>query len=251
MNLKKDGLIKIKKLISLKDLDIIEREYINFIGLFCKKKNKKIHRECTTILKNKNFRIKALRLLEKIESEDKNLFYNLSKDFGYTMLFEKIIASKKIKKIFSNYFMKSLPLVQKKDPIMIFNKKKLERLNYDWHQESQFYPNHKYGLHIWFPLFRSCEAINDGGISFAEKSNKKNYPFKKVEKKNSWRQKIPLIDVDKKFKIINLGANRGDVIIFENKIMHKSACQLNDLPRVAVVIRFLSNSNNEFVKIEN
>ena len=48
------------------------------------------------------------------------------------------------------------------------------RLKYLWHQESQFYPNHRLGLHIWFPVFRNVKSNNDGGIIFALNGFKKN-----------------------------------------------------------------------------
>ena len=81
-------------------------------------------------------------------------------------------------------------------------------------------------------------------MKFAKNSHQKNYKYKESFKKNGWRQRIPTFDVDKKFRIINIGANRGDLILFENKLLHKSDVQNNELPRVAFVIRFISNGVN-------
>ena len=135
---------------------------------------------------------------------------------------------------------------------MLFNKKKLDRLKYEWHQESQFYPKHEMGLHLWFPLFRSIKNKNDGGMKFAFGSNRKDYPFVESIKKNGWRQRIPTINVEEKFKIVNIGLSRGDVVFFENKLLHKSDDQQNKIPRVAFVIRFISNGKkNRFNVIQN
>ena len=63
---------------------------------------------------------------------------------------------------------------------------------------------------------------------------------------------MPKIDVEKTFKVVNIGLERGDVVFFENKLLHKSDDQQNDLPRVAFVIRFISNGiNNSFSVIQN
>lgn len=247
----KSGFKIIKKAISLKDLNSFEKDYAKFISLYCLDKNKKISKKFNSICKKKGkeFRKEFLLALVDIEKKDKKLFYNLSKDFGYSLIFDKVVNDKKIVSVLKNYFGSGFSLVQKRNAVMLFNKKKLERLKYEWHQESQFYPSHKYGLHLWFPLFRSINPKNDGGMKFAKGSNIKNYPYKESFKKNGWRQRVPKINVEKKFKVVNIGLRRGDVVLFENKLLHKSDEQLNDLPRVAFVIRFISNGTNNAYKI--
>jgi len=51
------------------------------------------------------------------------------------------------------------------------------------------------------------------------------------------------INVKKKFKIINIGADRRDAILFEANLLHKSAKNFNDLPRIAIVVRYLGSKN--------
>ena len=46
---------------------------------------------------------------------------------------------------------------------------------------------------------------------------------------------------EKKFKIFSVNANRQDVIFFEGKLIHKTDDQLNNIPRVAICIRYISN----------
>jgi hypothetical protein len=250
----KSGYKILKKAISTKDLNTFEKDYAKFIYLYCKNKNKKISKKFNSILKKNGnkFRKDFLLALIDIEKKNKKLFYNLSKDFSYSFIFDKITNNEKVRRVIKNYFGKGFSLVQKRNPVMLFNKKKLERLKYEWHQESQFYPNHEFGLHLWFPLFRSIKTENDGGMKFAKGSNYKNYPYVETLKKNGWRQRVPKIDVEKTFKVVNIGLKRGDVVFFENKLLHKSDDQQNDLPRVAFVIRFISNGiNNSFSVIQN
>ena len=71
---------------------------------------------------------------------------------------------------------------------------------------------------------------------------KKNYGFKELKNKNGWTQRVPNVDVEKKFKLISPKVNRRDVIFFIGPQLHKSDDQKNLLPRVSFVIRYLSNS---------
>lgn len=251
--IKKSGYKIIKKALLSNQIDMIERNYIQFVSLYCKEKDKKISKLFKLILNKSGpkFRQSAINALTEIEKKNKKLFYNISKDFGNSLIFDKIQNNKKVKAQLIKYFGKDLSLIQKRNPVMLFNKKKLERLKYEWHQESQFYPKHEFGLHLWFPLFRSIKTKNDGGMKFAKNSHNKNYPYVESFKKNGWRQRIPQIDVEKKFEIINIGLNRGDLVFFENKLLHKSDEQDNSLPRIAFVIRFISNGNNTYNSIQN
>ena len=115
------------------------------------------------------------------------------------------------------------------------------RLKYLWHQESQFYPNHRLGLHIWFPVFRNVKSNNDGGIIFALNGFKKNYKFSETKLKNGWTQRVPKIDVEKEFQLFSPEINRGDVIFFIGPQLHRSDEQRNNIPRVSFVIRYLSD----------
>ena len=245
MNIKKNGFVVKKNFFTKKQIDKYERELIFFIYIYYKKYSYKISRKAKNILglKSKKFRIKAIKLFEEMEKFDKKLFYEISilsgRIFGLTIL---DILKKNIL-FLKSYFGKNILTMQRRNPVILFSKKNLSRLEYKWHQESQFYPNHKIGLHLWMPLFRNIKKDNDGNIKFAIGSHKKNYKYKSFKIKNGWRQKVPKINVEKNFKVFSTRLNRGDIVFFENKLMHKTDIQLNDLPRVAIVIRYLSSNN--------
>ena len=80
------------------------------------------------------------------------------------------------------------------------------------------------------------------GVVFALNGYKKSYDFTEIKNKDSWRQKVPNIDVEKKFQLISPKVNRRDVIFFIGPQLHKSDNQENSLPRVSFVIRYLSNT---------
>jgi len=220
-----------------------EKNLILFISKFCKSKHIKIANKARSILdyEEKEFRLGAIKLLEYIEIKNKTLFYEISKECANFHSIDYVDQNKKIQSVVRKFFGKNYNTVQRKKPIMLFNKKNLDRLKYLWHQESQFYPDHKLGLHIWFPVFRNVKSNNDGGMTFAVNGFKKNYKFSEIKLKNAWTQRVPKIDVEKKFQTLTPEINRGDVIFFIGPQLHKSDEQYNDIPRVSIVIRYLSD----------
>jgi len=241
----KGFLIK-KKFLNKSELNKFERNLINFIYKFCIKSHKIISNRAKFVLSlnGNKFRLAAIKLLELIEKKDKDLFYKISKNCADFFSIDRIDNNKKMQQILKDFFGTNFDTIQRRQPIMLFNKKNLDRLKYSWHQESQFYPDHKIGLHVWFPIFRDVKGKSDGGMVFAVNGYKKNYKFTLVNSKNSWTQKIPNINVEKNFKSFSPNVKRGDAIFFTGPQLHKSDDQFNPVPRVSFVIRYLSNSKN-------
>jgi len=246
-NFKIKGFVVKKNVFKKAELSNFERNLIEFIYKFTYKSHKKISNKAKLILnfKSKNFRLASIRLLEDIEISDKSLFYQISKYCSNIFSIDQIDQNKKIKLILKNFFGKNFNSIQRMKPIILFNKKNLDRLKYLWHQESQFYPKHNLGLHMWFPVFRNIKNKSDGGMVFAFNGYKKNYKFTQIKLKNSWTQKVPKVDVEKNFKLVSPEVKRGDAIFFIGNQLHKSDDQLNTIPRVSFVVRYLSNSNNK------
>lgn len=241
------GFVVKKNIFTEKEISSFERNLIFFISEFCKKKSRLISKKAKKILNfdNKKFRLASIKLLEEIEKKNKKIFYEISKECSNIYSINSIDQNKKVKNFIKSFFGKTLPLAQRRDPVMLFNKKNLSRLKYEWHQESQFYPEHDLGLHFWFPVFRNVSGNNDGGMVFAKNGYKKNYKFKEVKKKDSWVQRIPKINIEKKFELVSPKINRKDAIFFIGPQLHKSDNQTNLLPRVSFVIRYLSKSQNK------
>ena len=133
-------------------------------------------------------------------------------------------------------------MIQRRAPIMLFNKN-LNRLKYEWHQESQFYPSHDIGLHMWFH-FSEILNIKVMVVCVLQKKETKKIINILNLKKKQLTQRIPKIDVEKNFDILTPTVSRGDVIFFEGKQLHKSDNQTNKIPRVSIVIRYLANTKN-------
>ena len=66
--------------------------------------------------------------MQEIEKKDRKLFYGISRDFGVCEGFKKIINKNKLDRLLIKYFGKDYSFVQRTDPIMLFNKRNLERM---------------------------------------------------------------------------------------------------------------------------
>tara|TARA_B100000900_G_scaffold336228_1_gene297954 strand:+ start:1135 stop:1914 length:780 start_codon:yes stop_codon:yes gene_type:complete len=245
------GFVVKKNIFKNSELSNFERNLIEFICKLTFKSHKKISNKAKSILnyKSNKFRLASIKLLEDIEIKDKSLFYKISKFCSNICSIDQIDQNKKIQLVLKNYFGRSFNSIQRMKPIILFNKKNLDRLKYMWHQESQFYPNHNLGLHLWFPIFRSVKSKDDGGMLFAANGYKKNYKFTEIKLKNSWTQRVPKINVEKNFQILSPNVKRGDAIFFIGNQLHKSDNQLNSIPRVSLVIRYLSSTNNKVCEL--
>ncbi len=229
----------------------LEKDFIFFSSKIIENYSSTLYKKGIAILKTKEkfFKNKSLLYLAELEKFDKEIFYNICKNFGNMHFLENIKNSKKIQESLKDYFKNSLTLLQTQKPIILFNKQNLKRLNYNWHQESQFYPNHSCGLHIWTPLFRDINDKNDGGLQFAITGNKTDFDYKEIKIKNSYTQRVPIINIEKNFQTLSVGAKVGDAIIFENKSVHRSDINNSRIPRVATVFRYLANPNNQLFKV--
>ena len=240
------GFIIKKNFFTEKEISNFEKDIVFFIGEYCEKKSTTISKKAKKILNySKNrFKVSAIKLLEEIEKKEKKIFYEISIECSKIYSINNLDQNIKTKSFLKNFFGKNYSSIYRKNPVMLFNKKNLTRLKYAWHQESKFYPQYNTGLHLWFPIFRNVNSHNDGGMVFVQNGYKKSYDFTEIKNKDSWRQKIPNVDVEKKFQLISPKVNRRDVIFFIGPQLHKSDNQENSLPRVSFVIRYLSNIKN-------
>tara|TARA_B100000780_G_C21115473_1_gene451234 strand:+ start:1214 stop:1951 length:738 start_codon:yes stop_codon:yes gene_type:complete len=241
LDIDKSGLCKKNNFFSSIIINKFEHQLIFYIHSYTKKKFKKISLKAKKILnlKSKDFRVESIKLLEEIEQTNKKLFYEISITCGKTFGLNTFDITKKNNKFLKKYFKEQFLNIEKLNPQLLFSKKNNSRLSFKWHQDAPYYPGYKV-LTLWTPLFRDIKKDNDGGLKFNLGSNKKIYKFKNFKTAGGYRQKIPRINVDKKFKIFSTDVNRTDVIFFEGKLMHKTDQQLNIIPRVAIGIRYIS-----------
>ncbi len=249
--IKKDGFFISKNFFDIKDIKEMEKALVLYSTLYIKKFSKKIFKRGVDILKdNKDFNKKSLSFFNSIEKFDQKIFYEICKNIFRIEIVNTFFKNPKVEKLLKSYFGKSYLVIQKAHPMLLFNSIDTKRLVFQWHQECHFY-NQKKGLHLWFPIFRDIKAVNDGSIKIAIKSNKTIYEFKVKKNKNGYLQKIPNINVEKKFQIKNVKLNRGDVVFFDHKTFHKTDNQLNKIPRIGIVVKFLADGDKNQLSFIN
>ena len=241
LDINKSGICKKNKFFSNAALNKFERQLIFYIQNYTKKKFKKISLKAKNILnlKSKDFRIRSIKLLEEIEQKNQKLFYEISTTCGKTLGLNTFDMTKQNNNFLKKYFKGQYLNIEKLNPQLLFSKKNNSRLSFKWHQDEPYYPGRKI-LTLWTPLFRDINKDNDGGLKFNLGSNKKIYKFKNFKTKVGYRQKIPVINLEKNFKVFSVNVKRTDAIFFEGKLMHKTDKQLNDIPRIAICIRYIS-----------
>lgn len=237
----KKQFIKFKRFFSKSEINQIEENYLTNTLIILKQKKKKLYFKVLKKLNLKSLnKNKLIKIFETIEQLDKKFFYELNLILSNNNYISQFLYKKKLISQFKKKFSKIF-FYQQTKPQIIFNKKDLNRLKYEWHQERTFYPNNL-SLHLWFPIGRNVKKKNDGGLIFADNKNK-ILDYKKVLKKDDYEQRIPKINVEKKMKIIHEGADRCDAILFDANLLHKSANNNNCLPRIAIVVRYIGAKN--------
>ena len=120
----------------------------------------------------------------------------------------------------------------------------------NWHQEI-FYtiPFSTKFLQCWFPLFEDANE-NNGSIWILPKSHKEGYALSKI---NYPKDRIMQITVDnsivEKYQPIQMNVKRGDLIIFEGSLIHKSGENKSDKTRFSIVGMFHDMSASEKISI--
>jgi ectoine hydroxylase-related dioxygenase (phytanoyl-CoA dioxygenase family) len=103
------------------------------------------------------------------------------------------------------------------------------------------------GLTAWCPLQNINES--SGGLAVAPKSHKIGFvtePFKTGKKYSSYKYKIKET-VSKKLTFKNLNMNKGDILIMNTLLIHKSIKNISDKVRYTLQFRFGLNKNYKYI----
>lgn len=236
-----------------------ENGFTKISNLFESEKLKKIELQIEYILKY-HIRKKCNNFDEKSTTDLASFLYEISPnalaeiyDFmGYSDLFINLLSSR-IYKISRKILQVPLeiPLYFAQNRILMQLPKNNSRTS-DWHQET-FYtiPHSQKFLQCWFPLF--CDSTTENGsIYICPGSHKDGMAKSKIyNPKGRIAQVTVDSDVIKKYKTIQLEIKRGDCIIFDGRLIHKSGLNKSLNTRFSVVgmIHDVLSSENAMVPI--
>lgn len=122
-------------------------------------------------------------------------------------------------------------------PGLLINRPNTTRLLYKWHSEAHYYPKRRRFLNIWFPVFGD-KTRDNGVMSVKLGSHKKDWPFAEYQEgQNAFRQfEVPENFVSE-YPEHFCESKRGDLIIFDRNLIHRSNPNTSDKYSFACVVR--------------
>lgn len=164
-------------------------------------------------------------------------FFALCESIGGTVAGLKLAVSPKaietLNEITDSLYYRVLPT----SPVLFWNHPDAPRLQYDWHQESSYFPDMPDGTHMWFPLFQDV-LHETGPMLIAKGSHKRKYEYRQVKKTGHVTQLIPHVDMEG-FEHIECTVPRGGAVFFDHYTVHCTGKNLTNRPRIAGIVRYI------------
>ena len=183
------------------------------------------------------------KIYELMETEDKEALYQVQKFFPSSPTMRGLFDDKFLNLV-RNLLKSSSNTLLIDGPALFVNRPNTERLLYKWHSEAHYYPKRRRFLNIWLPLFDN-KSKQSGTMSFKIASHKTDFPFSDYQGFNRNSQnlanyfvqyEIPSNFLDK-FEEHWCETKRGDLVIFDRNLVHRSNLNLSDSYSVALVAR--------------
>ncbi len=182
-------------------------------------------------------------LYELMEQEDKEALYQVQKFFPSSPIMRSLFDAKFLD-LLRNLLRSDSNTLLIDGPALFVNRPHTERLLYKWHSEAHYYPKRRRFLNIWLPLFND-KSKKTGTMSFKIASHTSDFPFSDYQGFNRNSQnsanyfvqyEIPSNFLDQ-FSEHWCETRRGDLVIFDRNLVHRSNQNLSDSYSVALVAR--------------
>ena len=197
--------------------------------------------EYKKLFSNENVNLRIPKLLSKAEGDNPELFYKLCVDCTKLASFSMIGISEDFREL--------LLYLLENDPKKVFtfgsngiflNKKNVTRLKYEWHQEKSYYPNHNFGIHIWFPLFNSIQKTG-GPMLIKKNTHYKDFDYERIVKDKTLEQRKISEKKLTEYEVFECNLDLGDVIIFDHRVVHCTADVISEeIPRISGIKRYVA-----------
>ena len=118
------------------------------------------------------------------------------------------------------------------------------RLKYKWHSEAHYYPKRRRFLNIWLPVFTD-RTLADGAMTILPGSHTEHWDFAEYTgfNKDSENKKNHFVqyEIPEKwlagYERYNCDSKRGDVILFDRNLVHRSNVNTTDKYSFSIVAR--------------
>jgi ectoine hydroxylase-related dioxygenase (phytanoyl-CoA dioxygenase family) len=124
------------------------------------------------------------------------------------------------------------------DSAVFYNKRDVERLQYDWHIEKSYFPNAVDAITLWTPFLEDVSTEN-GPMLIADCPSEKDFNIQPGRRKEGHLTQMRISeDQLADCTIIPCVLSIGDAIAFDYNVAHRTSANKTDRPRVALVARF-------------
>ena len=180
-----------------------------------------------------------------VERDNHENVYNAQKIVGSSFAFSKLLSEVRPDKIYTELYggiSTNINVVPLQLPVQFPDD---DRFDFKWHQESGSYTFHL--LTFWFPTIGQVNEKN-GSMAVIPSSHKdgerRSHYIKKESGLNDWRVDLNSNDPDP----IIINAVPGDLIIFDDNLIHSSQPNTSKLPRQVGIFRSFDISNMPKIK---
>ena len=116
--------------------------------------------------------------------------------------------------------------------------------DYEWHQESSFYPWAPALLNFWFPVLAPTKR-GTGTISLIPGSHKLGRRPESRSGEGKFIQIKPLVTGREESTALEIEAEPGDLLVFHADMIHKSIANVSGVPRVTGIVRVIDQGAME------
>jgi len=189
-------------------------------------------------------------IYELMEAQDKEALYQIQKFLPSSQVCRKLFDEQFVSLMCDLLKSKSNTLLID-GPALFVNRPRTDRLLYKWHSEAHYYPKRRRFINVWLPLF-SDKSRESGTMSFKTRSHCFQFPFSDYQgfnrdsqgKANHFVQyEIPNNFVEG-FEEHWCETKRGDLVIFDRNLVHRSNHNYSDHYSVAMVARVWDPSDD-------
>lgn len=180
-------------------------------------------------------------------AEQQSLFYDRLK---YSPAFSRMSGSKVITSLCEELGLKHPHLMGSCN--LRLDKPKGKHL-FEWHQDTLYLLGSCNAVTIWFPIMGKVDMHN-GTIQVIPGSHKNGvFPFKKISNK-SIKPNVPFLQRDLKLDIkveeepVHITANKSDIVIFKQMLLHRSTQNFSEKIRWTGQIRMTDLGMDEYKK---
>jgi ectoine hydroxylase-related dioxygenase (phytanoyl-CoA dioxygenase family) len=195
----------------------------------------KIKNFACDLLECKNSSKSIIKAMEELESSNKSAFNDFCNRMG-SIPPVTLIA---LDNYFLNFAEKMLKTkyVHLFESAIFFNKHSVKRLQYDWHQESSYYPNAKEVITLWYPWLHKVNKHN-GTMVMAKGGHKMKLDAFRMSMDKGLTQMRISDEALSCFEKIHCDLELGDAVLFPYNSPHKTGTNSSQVPRSIIVSRY-------------